>query len=154
MEANKALLKSRFLRWQLAGQSFSISGHIFQKGEFHYTSSPLWQIQTTEYEINNLLPSSNGWKQKIEESEKNKFHYLTVAISENKCKSLKISQREYNHLYIIRSMNEEGISSINHLMTDGKISDRWLQKMCKLGVLLKVLQPEILIKQEINQREN
>ncbi len=134
-EANQSLLKARFLRWQLTGRydSFIKGSNDVPAG--HFISTPLWQIQTTSYEMHAILPSKNGWKTEKPETRKGKFHYLLTTISEKNCKFMRIRPQEFELLDVLRTRAPGGIAEIQRFPSGRKVPDKWLDKMISLRVI-------------------
>lgn len=136
-EATRALLQSRFLSCRLIAPAFrEIKPGDTVPGNYNnVVISPYWEIITTSYNLPAIIPSQNGWKTENPGKNRGVFHYLLTTRSEEHCHLERISAGDAS---LIRKLQGKRLELSDKNITPrltGKVSERRIAKMTRLGVL-------------------
>jgi len=131
-EAFQGLILARFNRWQPIKQQVK-NGE--KTNNLQITPTPVWNILTTSYKLNRIIPSENKWDTTKTGKRKGRYIYLMVANSPDKCKRYQINNTDE---YLLRSLSETNIDEFI-TMTGSDVTKTeimtWLKKMKRLGVI-------------------
>lgn len=131
-EAFQGLILARFNRWQLIKQQLKTGE---KTNRLQITPTPAWNILTTSYKLNRIIPSENKWDTTKTGKRKGRYIYLMVANSPDKCKRYQINNTDE---YLLRSLSETNIDEFI-TMTGSDVTKTeimtWLKKMKRLGVI-------------------
>lgn len=131
-EAYTALLKTYFIRWNIISQKKK-SKKITQNSIISPT--PVWNVLTTSYKLDKILPSLNNWKIKNIKKQKGQYNYLIIAISENYCFKKQIFKKdEYMLKKLSKTPFPDFVNKVKNVSSAGETL-KWLKKMQKWGVL-------------------
>ena len=131
-EAFSSLLKTLLASWQLINPlitNLKLSGDIIIK------PTPVWKIITTNYRLEKIVPSENSWAVNKPRIRKGTYKYLLVAVTETKCKRIRINNREE---YLLQSLMKlsfsEYVKKVNTIQNK-KETLLWINKMRRLGIV-------------------
>jgi hypothetical protein len=136
-ETIKVHMLTRYARWKLL-ERFSEKkqpGHLANEKLNHFILTPFWQTLTTSHKLKSVLPGENGWRTEKMKIRKGIYHYLIIAISEQKCKVHRIYQAESDFL---KKLSEKAVISGGILpffqLSEYENNPLW-EKMKKIGVI-------------------
>ncbi|MEN8117296.1 MAG: radical SAM protein [Bacteroidota bacterium] len=131
-EAFTALLLTLFTSWHITYQDKSQKS---VSGNFLIKPTPAWKILTTSYKLEKVLPSENNWEENKNRVRKGIYKYLLVAVSEIKCKRIKINSKEE---FLLENLSElffsDYVKKVKTVVTE-KEALLWIKKMRRLGVV-------------------
>ncbi len=131
-EAFTALLKTLFASWQLINPQIK---DFKLPDDFIIKPTLVWKIITTNYRLEKIIPSENSWTTDKPRIRKGTYKYLLVAVTETKCKRIRINSREE---YLLQSITKLFFSEyVNKVSTiqNKKETLLWIKKMRRLGVV-------------------
>jgi hypothetical protein len=143
-EATQGLLKGNFLRWHLINpqdkkKEESGSG---AKKEWRICPAPVWQLIKTDYNIPFVIPSFNGWEVDKRKISKGVFYFILVAVSEIKCKFIRIGEKEYHTLDSLMKLPSEEFTERISSMMDEKGLHKLVNKLFSTGIIEAVEKPD------------
>ncbi|WP_340113177.1 B12-binding domain-containing radical SAM protein [Maribellus mangrovi] len=97
--------------------------------------TPVWKILKTNYILESIIPSKNGWRNNKKHLRKGLYYYLIVAISPIKCKKIRLNQKEVHFLENLSKLNFSDYVKKNKSVGSKKEILSWLKKMQRLGVV-------------------
>jgi radical SAM superfamily enzyme YgiQ (UPF0313 family) len=130
-EAFQSLLLAKYNRWHLIN---SKSKTVSNSDIAFIKPTPLWNLLTTSYKLNKIIPAENNWATSISRK-KGKYKWLIIAVSEEKCKLFKINKTEE---FLLNNLDEITIKEYTEKVSSAEQTNyikNWLRKMEKLGVL-------------------
>ena len=97
--------------------------------------TPVWKILKTNYILESIIPSKNGWIRNKKRLRKGAYYYLIVAISPIKCKKIRLNEKEVHFLENLSKLYfVDYVKKVKFHTTEKEIL-AWLRKMQRLGVL-------------------
>ncbi len=139
-EAVKALLLTKFVRWQLIAPGETCAQPLeFEPGmPMLFKSSPAWQLLDISFRPETALPSLNGWRTYIPPVRKYLHSYLMVAVSEKKCRHIKLTKKQRLWLEELENNQVIDINVETGPRQEAERMSRWLKKLIRLGVIISV----------------
>ncbi len=130
-EAYSSLLQTLYSTWQLVQPN---SKNLKLQNNFIIKPTPIWKTIITNYKLEHIIPSENGWIESPKGIRKGRFNYLLIAISENKCQRIRISTAEF---FLLKNLTElsflDFVEKVK-LLLDKNDALIWLKKMRRRGV--------------------
>jgi radical SAM superfamily enzyme YgiQ (UPF0313 family) len=136
-ESTVALMLAKYVRWKLIQPE---KEKRFQRKppedmKVSMQPTPYWQLLTTSFDINSILPSKICWNTENFTPRKGNYHYLIVAVSEKFCNSIKITRKENIVLKkLAGDMSGKSTDGIKSVTKGIEINPFW-KRMKKLGVV-------------------
>ena len=131
-EAFRALLLTLYTGWQLVhreAKNIKIQDNVLIK------PTPAWRILTTKYKLEKIIPSENQWEQNNKRCRKGIYKYLLIAVSEIKCKRIRINDKE---VFLLEKLSQlylsDYVKKVNRMISKKEVI-LWLRKLKRLGVI-------------------
>ena len=97
--------------------------------------TPVWKVLKTNYILESIIPSKNGWIRNKKRLRKGAYYYLIVAISPIKCKKIRLKEKEVYFLENLSKLNFVDYVNKNKSVGSEKEILSWIKKMQRLGVV-------------------
>lgn len=136
-ESARALMMGRFARWQLVrpGSDTQKKSLPLSIKPISMVSTPHWQLLTTSYRLESILPAENGWKIHNQKARIGICHYVVAAFSERECDYLKISDQKYALLMkLADDKSDENLHQLSGFKPGHVLNPFW-KKMAERGVV-------------------
>lgn len=139
-ESIKAMIQTQYGEWlMIQSQVFSKHQTGNQEAENRWLKPVrFWRLLTTDYPLNRVLPSANGWQTEKIRTKKGSYNYLLVAVSEKICNVQKITRKES---IILNKLADDMVGKtsdeIKSMMKGIEVNSFW-KKMIKFG-LVKIM---------------
>lgn len=127
-----ALLKALYTSWQIVNPQIN---KLKLSNNFRIKPTPTWKILSTTYKLESILPSKNRWGENKKNYRKGVYKYLLVAVSEIKCKNIRINSKE---VFLLENLSElffcDYVQKVKPILTEEECL-LWIKKMRRLGVV-------------------
>lgn len=136
-ESTQNILKDKFLQWKLAIPNSQKELKKLSKKNLNLSSvtpTPIWQVLSTNLNLNRIIPEKNGWKN-IALKRKFNYYYLLVATSGKNCKLIAIKIKEYELLYVLRNDSEKKFIEKAKEAFNSNELDKWYSYLIRTGIL-------------------
>ena len=131
-ESFVALLLAVFTSWHILNPAVK---KVKIPDDFLIKPTPFWKTITTSFKLEKIVPSENDYGEKSYRLRKGKYTYLLVAISEIKCKRIRIKEKD---VILLENLSElffsNYVKKVKTVLSE-KETFSWIKRMRKLGVL-------------------
>jgi radical SAM superfamily enzyme YgiQ (UPF0313 family) len=138
-ESLYATLTSLYRGWKMFRDEQPTPDKI--NGDAFIKPAPFGKLLITRHKLETILPEENGWKSDGIRAQTGRYFYLLVAVSETKCKKIKLNESEFLMLkYFQESSYAETLEKFSCDLPKKK-AQQWLKKLLRIGVLKIKNQP-------------